>query len=287
LKKLITVLTIFAVAFAFTGLVLAKGAADLEVRELKNKVTVKLPSDITLDYCGLAKSNGVGSSVVTYSPGWQTVTYFDPATCPGVPTYPFEITAFSFTLYDSWGSFPWPYTIDVVVYDMLQPGDPCQGPGAELCRFTVTCDQASFEWPNIGTAPFPEVCCVNGPFYIGLDYTDPNPMPPAPVYDDLIPPCCDNWFSFPPWQDWCTTFGNPPSVGYPIFAVDGETPPNNCEEDDACINHKMHYPQLPDPGGWDVNATGNVSLPNSIMLADDFRCTETGYIDDMHFWGSW
>ncbi len=57
--------------------------------------------------------------------------------------------------------------------------------------------------------------------------------------------------------------------------------------DDDCANHKMHYPQLPDPNGWDVNATGNASLPNSIMLADDFRCTETGYIDDMHFWGSW
>ena len=287
MKKLITVLTIFTVAFAFTGLVLAKGASDLEPRELENKITVQPPSDITLDYCGLAMTNGVGSSVTSYMPGWQTVTYFDPATCPGVPTYPFEITALSFTLYDMYGSSPWPYPIDVVVYDMLQPGDPCQGPGAELCRFTVTCDQASFEYPNVGTATFPQVCCVNGPFFIGLDLTDPYPLPPGPVYDDQIPPCCDNWFFFPPsWGDWCWAWGDPPSVGYPLFWVDGETPPNNCEEF-GCENHKMHYPQLPDPNGWDVNATGNVSLPNSIMLADDFRCSETGYIDDMHFWGSW
>ncbi|MEE9554063.1 MAG: IPTL-CTERM sorting domain-containing protein [candidate division Zixibacteria bacterium] len=51
--------------------------------------------------------------------------------------------------------------------------------------------------------------------------------------------------------------------------------------------HKMHYPQHPDPNGWDVNCTGNVGLPNSIMLADDFECIETGFIKDIHFWGSW
>jgi hypothetical protein len=39
--------------------------------------------------------------------------------------------------------------------------------------------------------------------------------------------------------------------------------------------------QLPDLNGWDVNVTGlNV-------LADDFMCTETGVITDVHLWGSW
>jgi hypothetical protein len=45
--------------------------------------------------------------------------------------------------------------------------------------------------------------------------------------------------------------------------------------------HKMHFPQLPDEAGWDVNATS----PN--VLADDWRCSETGWIKDLHFWGSW
>ena len=45
--------------------------------------------------------------------------------------------------------------------------------------------------------------------------------------------------------------------------------------------HKMHWPQLPDPYGWDVNAT------KPLILADDFRCEETGFIKDIHFWGSW
>jgi len=45
--------------------------------------------------------------------------------------------------------------------------------------------------------------------------------------------------------------------------------------------HKMHYPQLPDPNGWDVNA----SWPK--VLADDWMCSQTGPVADIHFWGSW
>jgi hypothetical protein len=44
---------------------------------------------------------------------------------------------------------------------------------------------------------------------------------------------------------------------------------------------KMHYPQLPDPTGWDVK----VSQDN--LVADDFLCTESGPITGIHFWGSW
>jgi len=45
--------------------------------------------------------------------------------------------------------------------------------------------------------------------------------------------------------------------------------------------HKMHYPQLPNEQGWDVNAT------NPVILADDWMCSETGWVKDIHFWGSW
>ncbi|MEA3476077.1 MAG: hypothetical protein U9R23_06545, partial [Candidatus Cloacimonadota bacterium] len=50
---------------------------------------------------------------------------------------------------------------------------------------------------------------------------------------------------------------------------------------DEADGHKMHWPQLPDPNGWDVNAT----FPK--VLADDWRCSLTGWIWDIHFWGSW
>ena len=50
---------------------------------------------------------------------------------------------------------------------------------------------------------------------------------------------------------------------------------------DVNDGHKMHYPQLPDPTGWDVLVTG----PK--ILADDWRCSESGPVTDVHFWGSW
>jgi hypothetical protein len=44
--------------------------------------------------------------------------------------------------------------------------------------------------------------------------------------------------------------------------------------------HKMHYPQMPDPKGWDV-------CLRQMGIADDFECSETGPINDIHFWVSW
>ena len=44
--------------------------------------------------------------------------------------------------------------------------------------------------------------------------------------------------------------------------------------------YKMHYPQLPDPNGYDVDW-------GDWELADDWDCTETGTVDDIHFWISW
>jgi hypothetical protein len=58
-------------------------------------------------------------------------------------------------------------------------------------------------------------------------------------------------------------------------------------EADPWTDHKMHYPQLPDPEGWDIVATmGYVGQPGTIA-ADDFMCTESGPITGIHIWGSW
>jgi len=45
--------------------------------------------------------------------------------------------------------------------------------------------------------------------------------------------------------------------------------------------HKMHFPQTPDSVGWNVEA----SLGGT--LADDWQCSETGPVSQIHFWGSW
>ena len=44
--------------------------------------------------------------------------------------------------------------------------------------------------------------------------------------------------------------------------------------------HKMHFPQLPDPVGWDVNVS-------DYTLADDFLCMGDGSVKQVHFWISW
>jgi len=53
----------------------------------------------------------------------------------------------------------------------------------------------------------------------------------------------------------------------------------------------VKYLQPPDPSGCDVlNTFGTIQTPNGfggIMLADDFLCTQSGPITDMHLWGSW
>lgn len=43
----------------------------------------------------------------------------------------------------------------------------------------------------------------------------------------------------------------------------------------------MHFPQIPSVFGWDVNAT------SPSVLADAWICTETDWVRDIHFWGSW
>jgi len=60
---------------------------------------------------------------------------------------------------------------------------------------------------------------------------------------------------------------------------------------DVGDGHKMHYPQLPDPNGYDVRLsyfdppTGTGEYGR--ILADDWKCTGTGPLTSVHFWGSW
>ena len=45
--------------------------------------------------------------------------------------------------------------------------------------------------------------------------------------------------------------------------------------------YKMHFPQLPDPQGWDIEIA---SFQHEV--ADDWMCTGTGPVNDIHFWYS-
>lgn len=54
----------------------------------------------------------------------------------------------------------------------------------------------------------------------------------------------------------------------------------NAADPMLATNHKMHFPQMPDPMGWDVY----FGQPKT--LADDWLCTQTGPVTDVHFWFS-
>ena len=278
---------IFALAFlCILSIAIAAGIGERqEAIPIKDGQALAAPSQRAA--CSMTKTNGTASQYFAqYQTGVGTYTYFDPAVECTSPTYPFEITDFSFTLYGFAGTV-WPAQVDVVVYDVAPSGLPCDGPGAEKCRFSLTATQAAFGYPTVGTATFPSPCCVKGPFFIGLEYTaGAAGSCPSILFDNNAnPDTCDNWNhwtdgNFYEWDD----FWNPPAPGYPIFWVDGETVSVNCQE--PCTwepgdAHKMHFPQLPDEAGWDVNAT------QPLVLADDFQCTWTGPIKDIHFWGSW
>ncbi len=63
---------------------------------------------------------------------------------------------------------------------------------------------------------------------------------------------------------------------FPVYAQDNLVPDCDWRQGQP---HKMHWPQLPDltPQGLDVDV--------SSQLADDFRCTQSGPITDIHLWG--
>jgi hypothetical protein len=59
--------------------------------------------------------------------------------------------------------------------------------------------------------------------------------------------------------------------------------------------HKMHFPQLPDPTGWDVqfhehallqDSTGQEYFTSAGLPADDWQCSGDGPVTDVHFWVS-
>jgi hypothetical protein len=49
---------------------------------------------------------------------------------------------------------------------------------------------------------------------------------------------------------------------------------------DPIEGHNMHFPQLPDADGWDVEVFRH-------ELADDWRAADTYPITEIHFWTSW
>lgn len=67
------------------------------------------------------------------------------------------------------------------------------------------------------------------------------------------------------------------NISIALLLLFGATALADWDEGDS---HKMHYPQLPDENGWDVN------MHAPFMLADDWRCSHSGVVGNIHIWFS-
>jgi thrombospondin type 3 repeat protein len=241
------------------------GAGSYDTVRSVQPIRLPLPKGIDTE-CTLFK-HIVDDSVLgynsTYDSGQITVTYFDPIEC-GAPAYPFEVTALTFTMLDPNDiydprQFKWPVQVEVVLYDVLSL-DSCFGPGAELCRVPVECDSATFAHPNAGTVTFPTPCCVDRPFFIGVEYTDHGPgLLPSVMFDYHSEPDLCHIFQYycGEWWGWYYYWPDPP--GYPFFWVHGQSQSLSCCDDsdnDSICAEFDNCPIAYNPGQEDNDGDG-------------------------------
>ncbi|MEE9555513.1 MAG: IPTL-CTERM sorting domain-containing protein [candidate division Zixibacteria bacterium] len=288
MKKLIFGVVAFCVLLSGTTFAITD-QSQLVLKEADNKplksVTLpggRTPPGVITDECFLIET---GPTAYTFGPfsgnGDQFLIYQDPTACTPNP-YPYQVSDMSFALlnYDPAGQ----QSVDMIahVYNADLSDPQCPVPGALLCSTPLF--NIVFQ-PGEGliiSAPFSDICCVNGPFFVGLELpSDQYQGISIFITDPALPSmACHCYYGFGAgWFDFTTSLGtfNLSDYNYSHGWAAGQ---NECG-DVEWSNHKMHYPQLPDPNGWDVSAT------EPFCLADDWECSETGYIQDLHWWGSW
>ena len=159
------------------------------------------------DECKLALDFGAGG--YWYYNGWaegdQNAIYYDPAAvcvCCETP-YPFYLHTIKGYIKDHAGLG----TTDVIIhmYD-LQDSDPCLGPGVEFYSFETTIDV--FSW-NEFEVPVPEKVCINGPFFLSLEYLGTAGTIPSLLWDGTqVGSLCEMFGKYAgDWYDWNDLFG--------------------------------------------------------------------------------
>jgi len=274
-------------------------------RDDSRSQAAKIPADFVFqpgktikdrDACQLTEFNGTPAWIQFYwDEGDGSVQYFDPADCGSTPTYPFRINSLDFTLYadyedPDYSYFDFPVELDVVVYDLTESGDPCDGPGDLLFWFPVVAEEPDFGYPNVGTAEFPWPFCVDGPFFIGVEYTDyrlgNDTLPPCILSDDnTAPVICEQWFydvsDGNDWQEWDVHFTDP-IVGYQYWYVNGETNSSACIIDPDFVIPGLPYTDNGSTVGYtddyDYDAGGGNSTSPDVVYSYTPAVDEEIYI---------
>ncbi len=203
--------------------------------------------------------------------------YQDPEEYGCVNVWPFEVVTVGFNIIvDS------AMSIDVQGYvldaDLTDP--QCPEPGAILCQtptYTVSIP-GSGHW--IVALPMLDTCCVYDVYFAAIYiFTDLYGSGADAVSENDPSDTCRSYMDYGAgWEDLVVIYGWP---GEMLLWSEGYTEPQNDCPIEEWPNHKMHFPQLPDLEGWDVYAVAPKTL------ADDWQCSATGPVLDIHFWGSW
>jgi len=236
-----------------------------------NTVTVEpgqlAPPSLRGDICTLEK-HWWEDSVLGYYSGFEqgdrTVVYYDPAECSGGgnAVQLKKLWLMLFDPPDSWDprTYVWPLRLDVVVYDMAVSSDSCFGPGQELCRAPTFIDSASFAFPNYSYVNLEQYdCCVDGPFFIGIEYQSTGGPFPSYMFGTTNQPDTCHIFQWDcdAWYGWYAYWPTVPD--YPFMWVEAESPSDLCCPDadgDLVCEPFDNCPNVHNPDQLDTDNDG-------------------------------
>ena len=181
---------------------------------------------------GCTMTNTTGDDSWVFQTGFVVgeglYTFYNPEVDCGSHAYPFELGGFRFMF----GGNTATQNVDIVVYDVVPSGDSCDGPGAELFRFTTSAT-GNNSVPNAFVFPSGQ-CCVDGPFFIGLEFRHSGAPGPGRELSGPAADKCENWILTQPGS----VYHDAIDLGmtrYPGYWVYGE-PRSACRAPGACCD---------------------------------------------------
>jgi len=230
------------------------------------ELTPAVPLLSTAASCTMRRDSNLPSFLnPSYEVGQKVALYYDPTNTEygcGVDALPFEIQHVWVALADSPPEFVanWPVNIRIAIYSVDDSQPACLEPGAEIYGQDV--NGLTDDWPNVYPIELTEPFCVNGPFFLVMEYIGGTPEPFPSVLMDIYQtiPACEAYVyrtSVSAWFEWHTQWTQP-GPGFPLILLEGDTPPNICTDADldGVPDLTDNCPATPNPTQDDTDADG-------------------------------